>query len=136
MIRGFSFYIRKCCELALARTDKSLRCLLSPLWYPLSSESSHLTPVEQMWLCLSEEKGAECVVMLRQVWYFRISCGQHMFRQAFWSPGIQARGALAFCSRGFACASCSGGAFLSDMVDWDGSGEVAPAGVVLGVPFG
>lgn len=32
------------------------------------------------------------------------------------------------------CASCSGGAFLSDGVDGDGSGEVIPAGIVLGAP--
>lgn len=76
------------------------------------------------------------VAMLRQVWYFRTSRGQHMFRRAFRSPGIQARGALALCSQGIACTSCSGGAFLSDVADWDGSGEVTPAGVVLGVPFG
>lgn len=46
-----------------------------------------------------------------------------------WDPG----------TRGFASclqAKCSRAAFRSDMEGWDCSGQVPPAGVVLGAPLG
>lgn len=127
----------------LVFTSENAVSLLLPEWVSICGASFHpggipflhLMPVEQMWLYLSGDEGAECMGMLRQVWYLRTSCGQHMFRWAFWSPGIQAEGLSPSVHEALP-AQAAAGMLVSVVVDWDGSREVTPAGLVLGVPFG